>query len=275
MLVQGPILQGEGSTVLVESHYTPSDALTTLELPLSSPFRIPTRQETKVPQLSSPTHTHVVDEAASTSVDVRHRGAATNVSSLDLRQGSGQKLGGRLEANKEGIWSCLYQAYHEDKEVRKICQVRRRAKIVAFDDEELEDPSKQGRSMIEEIDQDAKVHLVTPTQVLAEVAKVHTYTKRRRTISTASGGISTAEESVSTAGASMPVSTAGMVDKGKAIMKESEPELTTTKLQQRQERAGYEVVVRLQEQLDEEERQRIARVHEEASSFNVEEWEYI
>ncbi|GJW95048.1 hypothetical protein Tco_0174720 [Tanacetum coccineum] len=58
-------------------------------------------------------------------------------------------------------------------------------------------------------------------------------------------------------------------------MTESEPEQTKTKLQQRQERAGYEAAVRLQEQLDEEERQRIARVHEEASSFNIEEWEDI
>nr|GFD27209.1 hypothetical protein [Tanacetum cinerariifolium] len=80
---------------------------------------------------------------------------------------------------------------------------------------------------------------------------------------------------ISTASASMPVSTAGMVDKGKAIMQESEPELTTTKLQRRQERASYEAAVRLQEQLDEEERQRIARVHVEANSFNVEEWEDI
>nr|GEZ16388.1 hypothetical protein [Tanacetum cinerariifolium] len=143
----------------------------------------------------------------------------------------------------------------------KTSQVRRRAKIVVYDAEELEDPSKQGRSMIEEIDQDAEVHLVNLTQistqgeaqsqesqpknqlgvfsdakVLVEVAKVHTYTRRRRTISTASDGISTAEESVSTASASMPVSTAGMVDK---------------------------------------ERQRITRVHEEASSFNVEEREDI
>nr|GEX12498.1 hypothetical protein [Tanacetum cinerariifolium] len=55
----------------------------------------------------------------------------------------------------------------------------------------------------------------------------------------------------------------------------SKPEQTTTKLQQRQERAGYEATVRLQEHLDEEERQRIAMVHEEASSFNVEEWEDI
>nr|GEZ83683.1 hypothetical protein [Tanacetum cinerariifolium] len=122
----------------------------------------------------------------------------------------------------------------------KSIQVRRRSKIVVSDDEELEYPSKQGRSMIEEIDQDAEVHLVTPTQVLVEVAKVHTYTRGRRTISTATGGISIAKESISTTGASMPVSTVGMVDKGKAIMQESKPELTTTKLQQRQERAGYE-----------------------------------
>ncbi|GJX08116.1 hypothetical protein Tco_0196048 [Tanacetum coccineum] len=169
----------------------------------------------------------------------------------------------------------------------KTSQARRRAKIVVSDDEE-EDPSKQGKSMIEEIDQDEGVTLVTPTQVLADAAKnVHTYTRRRRAVSTGSGGVSTAsrlfstaEESVSTAGASMPVSTAGMVqevnkDKGKGIMTESEPEQTKTKLQQRQERAGYEAAVRLQEQLDEEERQRIARMHEEAKSFNIEEWENI
>ncbi|GJT10790.1 hypothetical protein Tco_0857832 [Tanacetum coccineum] len=58
-------------------------------------------------------------------------------------------------------------------------------------------------------------------------------------------------------------------------MTESEPKQIKTKLQQRQERAGYEAAVRLQEQLDEEERQRIAIVHEEASSFNIEEWEDI
>nr|GEU47394.1 hypothetical protein [Tanacetum cinerariifolium] len=45
-------------------------------------------------------------------------------------------------------------------------------------------------------------------------------------------------------------------DKGKGIMTESEPEQTTTKLQQRQERDSYEAAVRLQEQLDEEERER-------------------
>ncbi|GKB54061.1 uncharacterized mitochondrial protein-like protein [Tanacetum coccineum] len=46
------------------------------------------RHETEVPQPSSPTQTHVADEAASTGVDVRHGGAATTVSSLDVGQGS-------------------------------------------------------------------------------------------------------------------------------------------------------------------------------------------
>ncbi|GKF07818.1 hypothetical protein Tco_0042042, partial [Tanacetum coccineum] len=148
------------------------------------------------------------------------------------------------------------------EQIVKTSQARRRTKIVVSDDEEdEEDPSKQGRSMIEEIDQDEGVTLVTPTQVsaqeeahsqedqledqlgvfsaakvLADAAKAnfHTYTRRKRAVSTCSGGISTAEESVSTAGASMPVSTAGMVqkvsipspvatkDKGKTIMQESE-----------------------------------------------------
>ncbi|GJX32739.1 hypothetical protein Tco_0242594 [Tanacetum coccineum] len=196
----------------------------------------------------------------------------------------------------------------------KSNQARRRAKIVVSDDkDDLEDSSKQGR-MIKEIDQDVGVTLVTPihsqedqpedqlgvfsaAKVLADAAKnVHTYTRRRRAVSTGSGRVSTAsrlfstaEESVSIAGASMLVSTAGMVqevninipspvvvkDKGKGIMTESEPEQTKTKLQQRQERTGYKAAVRLQEQLDEEERQRIARVHEEASTFNIEEWEDI
>ncbi|GKB98427.1 hypothetical protein Tco_0984564 [Tanacetum coccineum] len=151
----------------------------------------------------------------------------------------------------------------------KSNQARRRAKIVVSDDDMAsEDSSKQGR-MIEEIDQDVGVSLVTPTKVssqedqpkdqlgvlsatkvLADAARVHTYSRRRRAVSTGSGGvstasriISTAEEIVSTVGASMPVSTA-----------EFELEQTTIKLKERQERAGYEVAIRLQEQLNEEER---------------------
>nr|GEU81261.1 hypothetical protein [Tanacetum cinerariifolium] len=250
--LDSPILQGEGSTVPVESNHTPSD------------------------------------EAASTGVDVRHRGAATTVSSLDAGHGSGNidktlsmphdsplprvntlgsdegsmtlnelrvlctKLSQKVESLEVDLkqtkkvygaaYTMLIMKVKRLEKSIKSSQVRRRAKIVVSEDEELKDPSKQERSMIEEIDQDAKVHLVTPTQV-------NTHGEAQ----------------------SQEISTPGMVDKGKAIMKESEPEFTTIKLQQRQERAGYEAVIRLQEQLEKEERQRIVRVHEEASSFNVEE----
>ncbi|GJX03887.1 ribonuclease H-like domain-containing protein [Tanacetum coccineum] len=113
-------------------------------------------------------------------------------------------------------------------------RARRRAKIVVSDDEEdLEDSSKQGR-MIEEIDQDAGVTLVTLTHSQEDQPEDYTGSGG---VSTASRLFSTAEELVCTAGVLMPVSTAGM--------------------------------------LDEEERQRIARVHEEARSFNIEEWEDI
>ncbi|GKE70793.1 hypothetical protein Tco_1528865, partial [Tanacetum coccineum] len=48
-------------------------------------------------------------------------------------------------------------------------------------------------------------------------------------------------------------------DKGKAIMKDFEPKQATTKLKQRQKIAGYEASIRLQEQLNEKESQRIVK----------------
>ncbi|GJV11094.1 hypothetical protein Tco_1352635 [Tanacetum coccineum] len=171
-------------------------------------------------------------------------------------------LGGRLEANKEGVTLVTPTHSQEDQ------------------------PEDQ-------------LGVFSAAKVLADAAKenVHTYTRRRRAVSTGSGGIntasrlfSTAKEAVSTAGVSMLVSTAGMVqevninipspvvvkDKGKGKMEESEDEQTKrTKLQQEQERLGHEAAARLQEELDEEERQRMARVHEAAQSFTEEEWENI
>ncbi|GJZ30195.1 hypothetical protein Tco_0575242 [Tanacetum coccineum] len=169
----------------------------------------------------------------------------------------------------------------------KTSHSRRRAKIVVLDDEGAsKDSSKQGR-MIEEIDQDAGVTLVTPTQgedqpedqlgvlsaakVLADAAKenVHTYTRRRRAVSTGSGGISsatrlfsTAKESASIVGASMPVSTVGLVQEVNINI--PSPVVIKDK-----------AAMRLQEELDEEERQRMARVHEAVQSFTEEEWENI
>ncbi|GJZ21720.1 hypothetical protein Tco_0558759 [Tanacetum coccineum] len=165
----------------------------------------------------------------------------------------------------------------------KTSQARRRAKIVDSDnDMASEDSSKHGR-MIEEIDQDVGVTLVTPTKVssqedqpedqlrvlsatkvLADAARVHTYSRRRRAVSAGSGGVSTASRIVSTSGMIQQVniiipSSSATKDKGKAIMTESEPEQTITKLKQKQERVGYKAAIRLQDQINEEESQRISR----------------
>ncbi|GJQ89189.1 hypothetical protein Tco_0000328 [Tanacetum coccineum] len=189
-----------------------------------------------------------------------------------------ESLEADLKQTKQVYGAAYTKLVIKVKKLEKIVKTshsKRRAKIVVLDDEE--DYSKQGR-MIEEIDQDTGVTLVTPTQgedqhedqlgvlcatkVLADAAK--TYTRRRRAVSTNSGGINTAEESVSTAGASMPISTAGMVQE----VNISIPSLVVVK-------DKGKAVVRLQEELDEEERQRMTRVHEAAQYFTKEEWENI
>ncbi|GJS18724.1 hypothetical protein Tco_0413196 [Tanacetum coccineum] len=155
----------------------------------------------------------------------------------------------------------------------KSNQARRRAKIVVSDDEEdLEDSSKQGR-MIEEIDQDARVTLVTPTQGEDQPEDQLGVLSAAKVLADAAKKMFTLilEEE----GRYIPLPVV-VKDKGKGKIEESEDEQTKrTKLQQEQERLGHEAVVRLQEELDEEERQRMARVHEAAQSFTEEEWENI
>ncbi|GJW40525.1 hypothetical protein Tco_0066370 [Tanacetum coccineum] len=98
-------------------------------------------------------------------------------------------------------------------------------------------------------------------------------------ISTASPEVKTAGDSVDDIAAENLVyirrSAAKTKDKGKGIMEESESAITKTKRQQEQERLSLETTMRLQEEFDEEERQRIAKVHEAARSFTEEEWEDI
>ncbi|GJV62158.1 hypothetical protein Tco_1468258 [Tanacetum coccineum] len=143
----------------------------------------------------------------------------------------------------------------------KSNQASRRARIVESDDEEdLEDPSKQGRKIFE-IDQDPTISL--------DVSTVGEDISTAMPVSTTGAAVTTDSVDVSTT----TIST--VKDKGKGIIEESEPVQTKTKLQQEQERLGYEAALRLQAELEEEERQRIASVQEAASSFNIEEWDDI
>ncbi|GKC77013.1 hypothetical protein Tco_1127787 [Tanacetum coccineum] len=272
--------------------------------------------ESVVPQPRSPTQTNVVNEAASTYVDLIHGGAATTVTSLYAGQGSGNidktsymphdsplsrvhtlgsdegimqhnelidlvtKLSDRvvaleteLKQTKKVYGTAFIKLIKKVKKLEKtvkIRQARRKARIVVSDDEEdLKDPSKQGRK-IAKIDQDPNISLVqhdADVQGRHDMESDFEFTTTKE-VYTTEKGVSTAE----------PVSTAGArsaKDKVKAIMEDAETSQTKTKLQLEQERLGYEEALRLQAKIDKEERQRIARVQEEASSFNIEEWDDI
>nr|GEX66617.1 hypothetical protein [Tanacetum cinerariifolium] len=124
----------------------------------------------------------------------------------------------------------------------KTSKDRRKAKIVISEDEDAEDPSKQGRSLIEELDIDVDISLVPP----------HAVDQGRKSDDTQVSGQPedyTASEMVNTTGLMAR-------DKGKVVMLESEP---TKKIKKR---------IQVQMSIDEE----LARkLHEEElTRFNVE-----
>ncbi|GJY05599.1 hypothetical protein Tco_0371539 [Tanacetum coccineum] len=170
----------------------------------------------------------------------------------------------------------------------KLSKSRRKLRLVLSDEEgsdsdilAQEDPSKQRRK-ISQIDEDEGITLV---QMGVSTASID-FTTANVPVTTAGAEISTASPEVKTAGDSVDDiaakslvyirrSAAKTKDKGKGIMEESESAMTKTKRQQDKKRLGLETVVRLQEEFDEEERQRIARVHEAARSLSKVEWEDI
>ncbi|GJS37603.1 hypothetical protein Tco_0535985 [Tanacetum coccineum] len=123
----------------------------------------------------------------------------------------------------------------------------------------VKDSGRQEHDMEFEFDLDAAKDVSTAEEDISTA----------KPVSTAGAAVTTASVDVSTA----TVSTAK--DKGKCIMEESKPVQTKTKPQQEQERLGYEAALRLQVELKEEERQRIASIQEAASSFNIEECDNI
>ncbi|GJX32231.1 hypothetical protein Tco_0242086, partial [Tanacetum coccineum] len=277
-----------GSTVPVESHHTPTSAPSTSQPPTSPP---------------SMQTTHVAEEAAT----MPHDSPLLRVHSLGSDEGSMTLheltvLCTTLSKKVESLESDLkqtkltYDAVKKLENIIKSSKARRRVRLIVSEDEDdLEDPSKQGRK-IAQLDEDEGITLV---QMGAQTQGRHEHDLEPDFEFTAPEEVYTAEPDISTA--NVPVSTAGAEvstaspevktaaeslvyirrsaakrkDKGKAIMKEAEPVQKKTKLQLEQERLGYEEALRLQEQLDEEERQRIARVHEEANTFNAEEWDNI
>ncbi|GJV56740.1 hypothetical protein Tco_1457745 [Tanacetum coccineum] len=140
----------------------------------------------------------------------------------------------------------------------KTSQSRRRTRVVLSDEEEVyEDPSKQGRSLIEDLDLDDDISLVPPhdaeiqekisddTEVLLdeeETDELLSLWKIKEVVK--KGNKRSAEK---------------RKDKGKEIMIEDESIQNKSKKQLEQERLSHEEAIRLQEQINEEERKRIAR----------------
>ncbi|GJZ26152.1 hypothetical protein Tco_0570405 [Tanacetum coccineum] len=328
---------GEGSTIPVESHHTPTSAPST-----SQPQTLPPSMQT----------THVAEEAAPMPHDsplLRVQSLGSDEGSLTLHELSKkvENFESDLKQTKLTYGAAYTKLIKKVKKLEhkvKLSKARRRVRLVFSDDkDDLEDPSKQGRK-IAHIDEDEGITLfqigvqtqkrsnedlmyetgvydypegfsgpsvsittaklvttagegfsttratpenvstaepdmdVTLTEALVDLLKSGKKKSpkpnamgisfqdakevARRAVSTSSGEISSAskiitiaEETVSTAGTSIP------------LVLLSEPEQTTTKLKQRQERAGLEAAIRMQEQLNEEESQRIARDAEIAKYY--------
>ncbi|GJY37202.1 hypothetical protein Tco_0422580 [Tanacetum coccineum] len=220
------------STMLTTPESSPSRITSSLSL---SPQTHPsTSQPPSTPQSNQTTP--VTKEAA----PMPHESPLQSVHSFGHDEGS-------LSLN-ELTNLCTSLSKKKLEQTIKISQARRRAKVIISDaEEDEEDPSKQERSLIKELDLDAGISLEPPhaadqgriddTQIsdrpeellgvfsaataLANAARrrksvenVQTYTRRSRLVSTAD--VSTASELGSTAGVKAK-------DKGKSIMQESEP----------------------------------------------------
>ncbi|GJX20241.1 hypothetical protein Tco_0222918 [Tanacetum coccineum] len=243
MLVEGQILQGEGSTIPVESHHTPISAPSTSQLPTSPP---------------SMQTTYVAEEAAT----MPHDSPLVRVHSLGSDEGS-MKL----------------------SELMVLCTTLSK-KVETLESDLKQTKLTYGASYTKLIMKVKKLeHKVKSSKARSRfIASEEDYTAELD-ISTANVPVSTAGAKVSTTSPEVKTATESLVyirrsaakrkDKGKAIMKEVELVQKKTKLQLEQERLGMEEALRLQEQLDKEEKQRIARVHEEACTFNAEEWDNI
>ncbi|GKF54349.1 hypothetical protein Tco_0161259, partial [Tanacetum coccineum] len=184
----------------------------------------------------------------------------------------------------------------------KTSNARRRVRLVLFEDEDAAEDSSKQRRKISEIDRDPTISLVqeegmtwfqedaeiqnkngTDTEILLDVEEPTELVEDQGSGEKGEKGekeVSTVGEELSTVIPKVSIAATNLVyikrsaekrkDKGKAIMIEPEPGQTTTKLKLIQERVGLKAAIRLQEQLNEEESQRIARDAELARQLQEE-----
>ncbi|GKF73545.1 hypothetical protein Tco_0219877, partial [Tanacetum coccineum] len=147
----------------------------------------------------------------------------------------------------------------EDKlKFHKSKSKRRRLTLVTSKDKEdlvAEDPSKQGRSLIEEMDLDAGISLVPPH---VEV--------QWSTASPQRNGDTTADDLTLTETV-IEIRKSVAKDKGKAKIDETKSPRKMKQREQAQIRRDEKVGQKLQEEFDGAERQRMAQVHQAAQGF--------
>ncbi|GJY83941.1 ribonuclease H-like domain-containing protein [Tanacetum coccineum] len=168
----------------------------------------------------------------------------------------------------------------------KTGKARRKARVVLSDDEVIEDDSsKQGRKLSDaEVQEKAStetelfIQEVTPTEVIQAQEgsekgsdEVSTAGAKKGTTSEEVPIVSTAEVNLSTAGQTVTYTRRSAEkrsrqDKGKAIMIESEPKKKSKK-ELEQERLSFAEAIRLEEQMNEEQRAQIARDEEIARQW--------
>nr|GEU38411.1 hypothetical protein [Tanacetum cinerariifolium] len=234
--------------------------------------------------------------AASTGVDVRHGGATTTVTSLDVRQ-SNDNINKTsymphdlplLRVHTIGSDEGRMQHNELMDLVTKLSDI-----VVALETDLKQTKKVYGAAYTKLImkgryDQDMEFNL--DFNATKEVFTAKKEVSTAEPVSTAGVAVTTASVDVSPVSPTRRVSTADDItmvetlvyirrsatkDKGKGILTKSEPIQTKIKLQQEKERLGYKAAVRLQEELDKEEIQRMARVYEAAQSFTEEECENI
>ncbi|GKB88665.1 hypothetical protein Tco_0960937, partial [Tanacetum coccineum] len=169
----------------------------------------------------------------------------------------------------------------------KIGKARRQARVVLSDDEDIaDDSSKQGRKLSDvEVQEKASnetepvIQDVTPTKVIQDQessekgsAEVSIAGAKQGTASKEVPIVSIAEVNLSTAGGAVTYTRRSAEkrsrqDKGKAIMIEFEKK-NKSKKELEQERLSYAEAIRLEEQMNEEQRAQIARDEEIARQWD-------
>ncbi|GKE38261.1 hypothetical protein Tco_1461666 [Tanacetum coccineum] len=171
-----------------------------------------------------------------------------------------------------------------------------RTKIIASDNEEdlvVKDPSKQGRSLIEEMDLDAGISLVPPHVEVQGRYGQNLDTKKGfgagLEVTTADAELNTASIFVSTASPQrhsdttaddltladtlMEIRKSAAKAKGKAKMDKTKSPRKMKQREQAQISRDAEVAQKLQEEFDATERQRMDQVHQAAQGFIDAEWD--